>query len=152
LDDALASYHRALRSAPDSYHAQFAIADIYRQQNRPHRTLATLEALADNYAADEVPAEVLVHKGLAQRELGRFADAATTLAAAARRTEPSPDLLVQLAETQFLANDTAAARMTAVDASRQFPDNPRLQQLAAQLDSPALHLAAARNDSAASRQ
>lgn len=151
LEAALASYHHAMRHDPSSLRPQLAAADIYRQQGRPQRMLATIDALADTYAADQVPAEVLFQRGLAQRDLGRFDDSVASLAAATKRGPASPEMLAQLAEVQWLSQDVSGAQMTATEASRQFPESPRLRQLVAQLESQNLRVASLPSDTAAAR-
>jgi tetratricopeptide (TPR) repeat protein len=81
-DEALASYFRALSFQPHQPAVQLAIAEIYAQQNRPQRALATLQALAADYPPARVPPEVRHREGLALRELGRHADANAALSQA----------------------------------------------------------------------
>jgi Flp pilus assembly protein TadD len=110
--EALANYHRALsyeESLPD---VQLAIAEIYAQENRPQRALATLQALAASFAPSQVPPEVLVAEGRALVALGRPQDASRVLAQAARQPNPPIELLVELARTQMLAGEPSAARQT----------------------------------------
>jgi predicted Zn-dependent protease len=59
---------------------QLAIAEIYAQENRPQRALATLQALAASFPPGQVPPEVSYHEGLALRALGRHQDAEQALA------------------------------------------------------------------------
>lgn len=110
-NEALECYHRALNYQPHYPHVQMALADLYRQAERPRRALATLESLASQYPPESVPQEVEYHRGLALKSLGRYQDAVETLALAAQRGEPSSDLLCHLSEAQFLAGNTASARL-----------------------------------------
>jgi tetratricopeptide (TPR) repeat protein len=87
--EALDSYHRALAFRQPFPEVQLAIAEIYMQENRPQRALATLQALAACYPPGQVPPDLLVREGLAMRALGRHHDAARVLAAAAARSNPS---------------------------------------------------------------
>ena len=90
LPEAQAAFHRALSYQEQFPEAQIALAEIYGQQNRPQRALATLQALAESYPPGQTPAEVLIHQSLALRQLGRPADAARLLAQAAERAAPRP--------------------------------------------------------------
>ena len=85
LDDALASYHRALSCQAHQPRVQLAAAEIYRYQNRPQRALSTLESLADNYGPGQVPTEVLYLQGVAQKALRRYDDAVSSFAAASKQ-------------------------------------------------------------------
>jgi tetratricopeptide (TPR) repeat protein len=108
---ALECYHRALIYQPHYPHVQMAVAELYQQADRPRRALATLESLTSQYPPEEVPQEVEFQRGLAMKSLGRYQDAVEILAQAAQRSEPSPDLLFHLSEAQFLAGNTASARL-----------------------------------------
>jgi len=121
---ALTSFHRALSYEQPLPDVQLAIARIYAQENRPQRVLATLQSLAATYPADQVPQEVLIQQGLALRALGRHQDAVTALVAAAQIGDQSPELLCDLARTQMLAGEAAAARQTLAAALQKTPQHP----------------------------
>ncbi len=127
---ALTSFHRALSYEQPLPDVQLAIARIYAQENRPQRVLATLQSLAATYPSDQVPQEVLIQQGLALRALGRHQDAVTALAAAAQVGNPSPELLCDLARTQMLAGEGAAARQTLAAALQRTPKHPLCLALA----------------------
>ncbi len=134
-EDALASYHRALSLQTHYPRVQLATAEIYSRQQRPARALATLRKLADGYPSGETPQQVLVLQGLALKELGRYEAAVEVLAAAAKQGPPSTELLVQLAETQWLAGDAANARLTLQSALARSSHEPPTAPLTAQVDS-----------------
>jgi tetratricopeptide (TPR) repeat protein len=142
---ALTSFHRALSYEQTLPDVQLAVARIYAQENRPQRALATLQALAATYPPGEAPQEVLVQDGLALRALGRHEDAVTALAAAARIGNPSPELLCELARTQMLGGDPAAARQTLAFALERTPRHPLCLALASEWNSsrPAVRTASA---------
>jgi tetratricopeptide (TPR) repeat protein len=129
LELAIADYHRALSNQPQYAHVQLSTAAVYRELNRPRRALSTLEVLATQYPPTEVPQEVLLQQGLALRAMDRYEDAIITLAAAARRGEPSLEVLYHLSEAQLAAGDTANARLAARHALTLAPHNQQLQQL-----------------------
>ncbi len=135
-NSALTSFHRALSYEQPLPDVQLAIARIYAKENRPQRVLATLQALATTYPPGEVPQEVLVQEGLALRALGRHQGAVTALAAAAQIDNPPPELLCDLARTQILAGDPAAARQTLAFALERTPRHPLCLALASELSSP----------------
>lgn len=110
FDDALADFHRSLAYCEHQPRVQMAVAQIYRQQSRPQRALSTLETLAEQFPPGDVPVDVVALQGNTLKQLGRHQEAAETLAAAASRGAPSADLLIQLAEAQFLAGDASAAQ------------------------------------------
>src|SRR5262245_19137922 len=80
--EALTSYHRALSYQQPLPEVQLAVAEIYEQENRPQRALATLQALAATYPAGQVPPEVSHREGLALHALGRHQDGERALARA----------------------------------------------------------------------
>ncbi len=134
LDRALASYHRALSLEEFQPHVQLAVADIYHQQNKPQRALATLSALADRYGPGQVPTHVLVKQGTTFKQLERFDDAAQSLATALAQSGAHPDvnILYELADAQARAGDPANARLTLGIALQQAPQHgPSLQLLTA---------------------
>ena len=132
-EDALAGYHRALSYQPHYPRVQLATAEIYTHQARHARALATLRTLADGYPSGETPQQVMVLEGLALKELGRYEAAAEVLAAAAKQAVPSAELLLHLAETQWLAGDAANARLTLQTAIAQSSQGPMPECLTAQL-------------------
>jgi tetratricopeptide (TPR) repeat protein len=119
--EALASFHRALSLQPHYPEVQLAIAEIYSQENRPQRALATLHALAASFPPGQEPIEVLVREGLALRQLGRHHDAARSLAAATQRANASAELLYELARTQLLAGEHASARLAVAEGLDREP-------------------------------
>jgi tetratricopeptide (TPR) repeat protein len=133
--EAMASYHRALVYQPHYPEVQLALADLYGQQDRPQRALATLQSLADHYAPDEVPSEVLYRQGLVLRRLGRHDDAAAQLAAAVKRGPVTADMLLDLAQTQVLTGNTQAARESIAAGLALHPRHAGLARLAAELGS-----------------
>lgn len=134
LQESLADYHRSLSYEGHCAHVQLALAAIYREQNRPRRALSTLDALAEQYPPNEMPQELLLEQGLALKALGRYENAASLLAQATQRGEPTPELLFHLAEAQLLAGDTTNARLALVAALAQEPTHGPSNQLKGQID------------------
>jgi tetratricopeptide (TPR) repeat protein len=134
--EALASYHRALSLEQSLPEVQLAIAEIYRQENRPQRALATLQSLAESYPPGQVPPQVLLEEGLALRALGRHQDSARALAQAAQQPNPTPELLYELARSQIMSRDIAAARHTVAVALKRSPQHLGCLALAQELGAP----------------
>jgi tetratricopeptide (TPR) repeat protein len=130
---ALTSYHRALSFGSPLPEIQLAIAEIYTQENRPQRALATLQSLASSYPPGQTPREIVVREGLALRDLGRHQDAARTLARAAQYGNPPPALLAELARTQLLAGETEAARQSVAVGLASDPNHAGFAALAQEL-------------------
>lgn len=93
-DDALAAYHRALALQPDFPEVQIASAEIYRDQRRFDRLLATLDRLQDGMGPEETPASVDLLQGIAMRQLGRAEEARRYLVRACQKspTDATPHL------------------------------------------------------------
>ena len=121
--EALASYHRALCYQPQFPEVQLALADVHSQQGKPQRALATIQALADHYPAGQIPSDVSYRQGLVLRSLGRYHESAECLAIAARQSNPSVELLYDLARSQDLAGDKAAANRTVAAALQLRPNH-----------------------------
>jgi tetratricopeptide (TPR) repeat protein len=132
-EEALASLHRALGHRDSYPEVQLAIAAIYAEQNRPQRALATLQTLADSYPPGAVPNEVLIPEAFACRALGRYQDAADRLVQVCERGGASAEVHFELARTQLLAGNSAAARQAAQAALTRDPHHAGSQALALEL-------------------
>jgi tetratricopeptide (TPR) repeat protein len=135
-NEALASYHRALSYEQPLPEVQLAIAEIYSQENRPQRALATLQSLASSYAPGPVPPHVLFREALVLRVLARHQDSARVLADAAQQPNPPAELLCELTRSQMLAGDSGAARQTVAFALNAFPQHLGCLALAQELGMP----------------
>lgn len=138
---ALASYHRALCYQPQFPEVQLALAEVHSQDGKPQRALATIQALAEHYPAGQIPSEVSYRQGLTLRSLGRYRESAESLAAAARQSPPSPELLADLARSQLLAGDKVAASQTVVAALQLQPDHVASLNLQQELGNQPGHVA-----------
>lgn len=134
LNEALASFHRALSLDPALANVQLAIADIYRQQNRPQRALATLQTFADRFPAGQVPIGVLYREGLSLQALGRPHDAIRVFYQAVERGPANADLLYALADAQTAVGEFAAARQQVHLALTIEPGHAGSAQLMRRLD------------------
>ena len=142
-NDALASYHRALSYREHYPEVQLAVAEIYSQQNRPDRALATLQSLGDHYPPGQTPSDVHYRQGLVLRDLGRFYHAAQCLARATAGGQSSPDMLYELGRTHLLAGDVTSARLACSSALTGHPQHAPSLALRAELDGQQIRMAAA---------
>lgn len=130
--EALASFHRALSYDNTLPGVQLAIAEIYVQENRPQRALATLQAFAQNAPPGQAT-EIAIRQARALVALGRHADAVGLLAKAADRNNAPAAVLQELAAAQIAAGDWAGARR-AIDAGiNRFPADAKFRTLAQEL-------------------
>lgn len=118
LQEALDSYHRALNDAPKDERVSLAVAELYRQMNRPRGALMMLQRLAEKYPPGEEPARILQLQALAMQALGRNEDALRQLSLVRDRTGPTPELLHQLANLELAVGDLESARRDAAEAHR----------------------------------
>ncbi len=139
LDDALASYHRALHHQEHFPRAQLAAARIYHMTGKPMRTLTTLELLVDQYRPGTEPQEVLYLHGLALKDTGRYSEAIEQLAAANERGRPSADILYHLADAQFRVGDRVNAKLSVQAALNLNPVHRNSQALLTRLSAVAKH-------------
>lgn len=113
---ALAAYHRALALQPDFPTAQLEAADIYRQQGRYDRLLATLDRLQDGVSQKEIPARADMLRGIAMRELGHPGEARRCFVRAATKDPDDANAYLQLASLSLDEGDLAAAQQSLVQA------------------------------------
>jgi tetratricopeptide (TPR) repeat protein len=121
-EGALADYHRSLSYEKQQPEIQKAVAEVYRRQNRPHRALATLEALGEQYPPGEVPAEIYGLQGLALNALGRQERAIEQFLLATQGESPDPEWLCELADAYRASGDTPSALATLDRALAIYPD------------------------------
>ena len=131
---ALAAYHRALGYQEDFSRVQLAVADLYQRLNRPRRSLATLDHLAQRFPDDQVPPHVHYRQGVALLSLQRFEDAADHLAAAAEHEVGSADVFYQLGRAELLAGRPASARWAVSQALTLAPSHQSARHLLAEID------------------
>lgn len=141
--DALAAYHRALNYQEHFPHVQLAAAEIYGESGRPQRALATLELLAGQYPPGQEPAEVQFATGLALKSLGRFDEAADSLAEAAKQGEPTAYLLLHLSEAHLLSGDLGSAGLAINEALAREPNHAGARQLHEQIEARRQQMSAA---------
>jgi tetratricopeptide (TPR) repeat protein len=134
LPQALADYHRALGFLPDDRQVLSEIADVYRQLHQPQRSLETLQSLAETYAVGEEPQQVLFMLGLAYVALERYDDGITSLATAAARDRPTPEILYRLGEAQWLAGRPGDATVSLQQALALAPQDQPSRQLLTQIE------------------
>lgn len=143
LDEALACYHRSLIHRSDSPQVQVALAELYRQQGRPQRALATLDHLEDHHAAEQVPPRAWLLKGQALADMGENSEAKRYFRLASQYAgETQSGLLLELAAVQHEFGDLAEARLCLGRVLQHEPGNPGALQLQNQLDQSFVRMAA----------
>lgn len=145
LDESLACFHRALSIDAAQPEVQLAIADIYHQQGRPQRALATLQNFADRFPEQQLPSPLLYREGLALRELDRSHDAIRVLQQAVQQGPATANVLFALAEAQATVGELAAARQTLFLALTIEPGNRSCADLLANLNTNPILTASAQN-------
>jgi predicted Zn-dependent protease len=146
LQDALDCYHRSLIYRADAPQVQIALAEIYRQLDKPQRALATLNNLADHHSPEQIPPRAWLLKGQALADLGEDAEATRCLRLATQYAgESQCGLLLELASAQYDCGDLAEARLCLGRVLRQEPTNPSALQLQSQLDQSFVQMASDQN-------
>jgi len=108
---ALAAYHRAMAIQPDYPEVQIRAAELYRNQGRYDRLLATIDRLQESLGADETcPIRGQVLRGIALRQLDRPLEAQQCFAEAIRDAPLDPDPLINLAELYLSTGDLSSAQ------------------------------------------
>jgi len=149
-DAALAAYHRALALQPDFPEVQIQAAELYRQQGRYDRLLATLDRLRDSTGDAACPARVHMLRGIAMRQLGRPDEAAECFALVARLTPGDPDVHLQIASLALESRKYEAARLATLAALELDPQSSLGKELGIQIEQ-SVRLAAESQDTTAKR-
>lgn len=131
---AIADFQRVLGLEPNHRAALLALAEAYQQLNRPERTLANLQQLADTYPPGEEPQQVRHLEGRALLALGRAPEAIETLQMALAQGPPTAELLLHLAEAQYAAGQAEAARRGLLQALQLEPTNTACRTMLVQLE------------------
>lgn len=126
---ALAAYHRALALQPDYPEVQIQAAELYRQQGRYERLLATLDRLRDSAGDQGCPSRVHVLRGIAMRQLQRPDEAARCFAAAAGASPNDASIHLQIASLSLETGDIATAEVAMERALQLEPGSALGQDL-----------------------
>ncbi len=139
---ALQAYHRSLLVQPDDPKVQLAVAEIYRQMNRPHRALATLDRMVDHRPSMNIDGQMHLFRGLALADLNRNDEAIASFAAASRYLLPddTPHQL-QLAAAQHKIGLQDEAKRTLAVVLEKDPQNIDANRLASVFEMSYGHLA-----------
>ena len=122
LQRALAAYHRALALQPDYPKVQQTAAEIYLQQKRYDRVLATLDRLHDTHGVDAASARVDLLRGIAFRQEGRTDDAKVSFRRAIAKDGSDPEPLIELAALELRDGEIERARSALEQASKIAPE------------------------------
>jgi len=120
---ALADYQRSLGYAPGNQDVAILVAETYRQLNEPEHALLTLQSITDSFSRGEEPQRVMYLQGLALTALGRYEDATQMFSQAARRDQPTPEILCHQAEAELLAGRFSNAQVTVQQALALDPNH-----------------------------
>lgn len=129
FDDALRDYHRALAEGENTPELLMQVADVYRVQARPRRVLSTLQRLSDAHPVENHPAQLPYARALAYQALARHDEALPHFELARSAMGDHPDLLTQMAKTQWAVGHRSAARSTLQRASDLVPGNSQIAGL-----------------------
>lgn len=130
-DEALSAYHRALSLQPDYPYVQLRTAEIYHQQKRYDRLLATLDRLREDVEVagdvDEAirPGAADLLRGIAMRELGRTEESVQYFIAAAQKNPEDATSRLQLASIAVETGQPEIAQTWLAQAMRLDPSATR---------------------------
>ncbi len=141
-EEALKAYHRSLLVQSDNPPVQLAMAEIYRQMNRPHRALATLDRMVDHRPSMNVDGPMQLARGMALADLGRRDEAMAAYASASRYLEAN-DVAhqLQLAAAQHKIGQQDEAKRTLATILNNHPENVEANRLASVFEMSYNHLA-----------
>lgn len=130
---ALADFHRALSFDAALPEVQLAVAEIYAQENRPQRALATLQALAAANPGGQLSAEITIQQARALAALDRREDATRLLAKAAKQPDAPIAVFHELTSLQLASGDVLSARGTVEAGISRYPQHSPFRALAQEL-------------------
>jgi tetratricopeptide (TPR) repeat protein len=134
LDGALAAYHQALALQPDYPDVQLEIAELYRQQGRYDRLLATIDRLQDTIGESDVcPSRAHMLRGIALHQLQRYGDAQRCFQDAIASDPNNPEPHLHLASLLLEQGDAESARRPLQQAIALSPQSPSAIALAQQV-------------------
>lgn len=128
-DESLSAYQRVLSLEPENMTARLAMANIYLQQQRPQRALATVDAVAANRPLNDLPSEWWKLKGAALLAMQQPARAQETLQLALETLEPDAALYRQMASV-CLANEQVQQASWALEQARELAPEESPEELA----------------------
>lgn len=143
LSSALSHFQRALGYQPNMPDVQIKVASIQRQLGRPMRALSTLEHMLRQYPTEQQPEPAVILASSVLMDVQQTGHAIEMLTAATERQNSTSAAFVQLSKAQLAAGQLSQARLTLVQASSAFPDQPEIQQQLAGLQSSDERVAAA---------
>lgn len=111
--EAVADLQRALVHTPGDHGILLSLSGLYLQQGEPRRALTTLHRLLDLHPPGTEPQAALFMEGQAYLALGRAADAADSLYAAADRGTSHAEIYYFLAKAESERGRTQAATRAA---------------------------------------
>lgn len=131
-ENALKHYQLALVHLGESPAVQMKIAEIYRQQQRPLRALATLEPLAEQAALDETsPSAAITLYGLVLNDLKQYDRAVEQFKIAANRPDASPESFIGMSQAYWMRRQPAESLFALQAGQRRFPQLPLFSELIA---------------------
>lgn len=116
LNEALADYQRALQYAPNDQETLILVARLYSDMGRPHRALANLRHLQDQYDSGTEPQHLLYLLAANYSTTGRYSDAAVCLRQATRHGEATPEMYYRLAQVELASGNAIEAQRAAAQA------------------------------------
>lgn len=145
LQEALASFHRALGYAPNDRGIRFETAQLYLRMDQPARALVILQNMAETYSPGEEPPWLFYAEGHAYKAMHRYDDAIQSFATAKARGAPLAETQCQLAECLMAVGRAADAASAAREALMADPQCQQGRELLARIET------AQRQDNAARR-
>ncbi len=135
-ESALQHFQLALNHLGEAPSVQMKIAEIYRQQQRPLRALATLEPLAEQATLDETTSSAaLTLYGLVLNDLKQYDRAVEQFKLAANRSDASPETFIGMSQAYWLQRQPAESLFALQAGQRRFPQLPLFSDLIAAMPS-----------------
>lgn len=122
---ALAAYHRALAYQPDYPEVQMHAAEVYHDQSRFDRCLATIDRLHDGVGVEAADSDVDMLQGLAMRQLGRDEEAKRCFLRASKKSPNDSAPHFELASLGLKVGQIELARQSLEIAMRLDPASDR---------------------------
>lgn len=128
-DESLSSYHRAVHCDEPYFPALAKAAEIYHQQGKFQRELASLRRFMLEQSAELLPADLELRQALALQAMQRHEEALPLFAAAEAKMGDHADLLIKSAESHLAIGHLIAAEQKIAAAAELQPSHPQLASL-----------------------
>jgi tetratricopeptide (TPR) repeat protein len=133
-DNCLSSYHRALDCEEPYLPALAKAAEVYHQQGKYQRELASLRRYMAEESSDLLPQDLELRQALALQAMQRHEEAIPLFAEAEAKMGDHPEILLRSAESHLASGHLVVAEQKIATATQLQPSHPQLAALTSMVE------------------